>query len=190
MRTLPTTMILVLAPFAPTFLQKRLPACPVALGGRNPHPGKEDRSLRPASGGPAARTALLSLPSGAQPCRLVESGGKRRPAGVARGSLRSRRTARCGHRRDLGEAAGEEDLCQRHLPRPSALEPRALRQNERPQVGVPGAFDAGALGLSGVVLAVLECPSLLRALRPRAGQAAQESHRMGVAAAEALVPRA
>src|SRR3954471_19827 len=89
--------------------------------------------------------------------------------GITRGSLRARRPARVGYRRDVGEAARKEDFRQGYLPRSGSLQPRSLRQNERPQVGVPGAFGADPLGLSGLFLAVLECLGLLRALRRRAG---------------------
>src|SRR5215210_2573944 len=50
-------------------------------------------------------------------------------------------------------------------------------------MGMSDALGAGSLVLSGLVLAVLERPGLLRALRRRAGQAAQDAHRVGGAAA-------
>src|SRR5215216_6041540 len=59
-------------------------------------------------------------------------------------------------------------------------------------MGMSDTFGAGSLGFSGLVLAVLERPGLLRALRRRAGQTAQDAHRLGGAAAalgEALVSR-
>jgi hypothetical protein len=53
-------------------------------------PEQEDRGLRSAGGGPGERTALLPLPPGLEPRRVVESGGKPRPFSVARGDLRAR----------------------------------------------------------------------------------------------------
>ena len=132
-------MIQVLAPFAPLFSERVFQHVQVLWRARS-SPREKDRSLRPASGGSGRRTALLSLPSGLEPRRLVESGGKPRPAGVARGGLRAEWTARVGRRRDPGAAPGEEDRRQGHLPRPGAFQPRALRQNERPQMGVPDAL--------------------------------------------------
>ena len=55
MRTLPTTMIQVLAPFAPLFSERVLAACQLLAGRCDPRSGQEDRSLRPQSGGPGGR---------------------------------------------------------------------------------------------------------------------------------------
>jgi hypothetical protein len=76
---------------------------------------------------------------------------------------------------------------------PGALQPRPLRQGERPEVGVPDTPRAGALGFSGMGLAVPECAHSFRALRRRVGQAPQEANRLGAADAavgKALVARA
>ena len=70
MRTLPTTIVQVLAPFVPHFSERVW--------------AKEDRSFRTQSGGSATREALLPLPSGLEPGLLVKPASKPRTARVAR----------------------------------------------------------------------------------------------------------
>ena len=94
-------------PFRATVLQARLAACPAVVAGSILAPGKRTVASALRAVG-LEEKALLPLPPGLEPCRLVESGGKPRLAGVARGGLRARRTAGCGHRRDAGAAAGKK----------------------------------------------------------------------------------
>ena len=65
MRTLPTKMIRVLAPFAPLFSERVLAARSGAAGGRDPRPGQADRELRPARDGlgPTRSTSIATIGS-------------------------------------------------------------------------------------------------------------------------------
>jgi hypothetical protein len=153
-RTLPTTMIQVLTPFAPLFSSASGSMSSCCSQVRSlPHP--RGRCLRLAGSGVGGRTAVLSLPSGLEPRRHVAHGeascvllGLLVEAFVPEGSL-----CWVSPRRSKG-TAWEEDFRQGYLPRPTEIQPLALRQNERPQMGVPDAFGRGPLGLSGLGLAV------------------------------------
>jgi hypothetical protein len=84
MRTLPTTMVQVLAPFLPLFSDRVWADVSAAFGRCDPGSGKEDRSFRSQGGWPARRTVLLSLPSGLELCCVVEPRDKPRATRVAR----------------------------------------------------------------------------------------------------------
>jgi DDE superfamily endonuclease len=74
-----------------------------------------------------------------------------------------------------------------------SLQPRPFREGERFTLGMSDVAGPDAVGFSGLGLALSLSIGLLRALRQRTGQAAQETDRVGVATAsvsEALVPRA
>jgi hypothetical protein len=67
-----------------TVFRTCLPACSAACGRCNLGCGKEDGSFRTQSGGSATREALVPLPSGLEPCCVVEPRSKPRTARVAR----------------------------------------------------------------------------------------------------------
>src|SRR5215211_1168735 len=125
MHTLPTSMIQVLTPFAPLFSERVFQHVQLLLVGAILAPGK--RTV-------ASALRAVSLEDERCFCRYhrvlnrAVSGRAGRQAASCWGcswkpSRARRRTAGCGHRRDVGEAAREEDFCQRHLPRPGALKP-------------------------------------------------------------------
>ena len=71
---------------------------------------------------------------------------------------------------------GQEDSSQRCLARPPALHPGALREEQRPEVGMPDALGARALDARRLGVAVFECPCSVGALLRRSGQTAQEDN--------------
>ena len=77
MRTLPTTMIRVLAPFAPLFSNCVFQHVQLLLTGLILAPGKRTVAS-------ALRAVGLPLPSGLKLCRLVNSGSDSPLAGFAR----------------------------------------------------------------------------------------------------------
>src|SRR5829696_3434998 len=139
MRTLPTQMIRLLAPFVPLFSKRVWQHAQVLLAGAILAPGartvtgRKDRKFRPARDGLGPREAVPPLPPGLEPRQLVESEGESRAVGVAGGGVRARRiSSGGGHRRYAGAALGQEDLGQGRLPRPGAFHPPKLRQEQRP----------------------------------------------------------
>src|SRR5215213_6359551 len=176
-----------------TILKARLATRPSFACGSDPCTGQANRQFRPTCGGLGPTGAVPPLPSGTQPCHLVAHKGEPHPSGSSRADVHTRRSVGCGYRRDIGTTPGEEDRCKGSLSRPRMLNPRALRKDERPQMDLRGAFGGGYVGFSGLGPAVSVGVGLLRTLCQRAGQAAQETDRVGVAATsfgEALVPKA
>src|SRR5215217_321745 len=161
-------------------------------GGNHTRSGQEDRNLRPANG-----VGLEEERRFHRYHRVLSraSWSSREASRVLLGLL----VERFSFRRVLWSSAltrrwrgaGGSGL----LPRGSsaslgALQPLPLRQDQRPQMGVPDAARPAPVGRTNLGLAVSERSSLLRTLRQRAGQAAQEDNRVGLAVApfgEALV---
>ena len=96
--------------------------------------------------------------------------------GAARPRRHDRAPARQAHQR------------QGDLPRPGPLQPRPLRQGQRPALAQPDAAGADPLGRAGLGAAVPDRPRPLGALLPRARPAAQEADRLGAAAGPAGPP--
>ena len=183
MRTPPTEMIRVLAPFAPLFSERVWQHAQVLLAGTILAPAKRTvasalramgldrekrfhryhRVLSRASWSSlAAGRVLLGL--------LVEAFAPEGPLVLGLDETLERRrgkriTAKGIYRDPVRSSHG-------HFAKASAL-----------AVGVRDAARAGPVGLAGVGLAFPECPGSFGALRRRAGQAPQEAHRMGLAAA-------
>ena len=83
MRTLPTTMVQVLAPFVPLFSERVWAHVQLLVAGAILASGK--RTVASALGAVVYnKKALLPLPSGFEPCRLVKPASKPRTARVAR----------------------------------------------------------------------------------------------------------
>jgi hypothetical protein len=125
MRTLPTEMIRVFAPFAPLFSERVFRHVQVLLMGAilAPGPRKTDGECGFESYGSGPAEELPSLPPSVEPCCVVEQEGSEPSAARAPGgSLRARRrTAGCRRRRDPAAPPREEDSCQGDLPRPGAF---------------------------------------------------------------------
>ena len=155
MRTLPETMIRVLAPFAPLFFEHVWWHVQVLLAGAILAPGKRTvcSALRAVGLDQEKRFhryhRVLSRASWSS--RESEPGASE----IARGGVRARRSAGSGHRRDPRAAPGQEDHRQGHLPGPGPLQSRPLREDQRSEVGVRDVFGASLMGLSGVGLALL-----------------------------------
>ena len=89
MRTLPTEMIRVLAPFAPLFSGRVFKHVEVLIAGAILTPGKTHRQFGLASNGSGSAEDLPSLPSSVEPGEVVHHGGESYPARFAGGSLRA-----------------------------------------------------------------------------------------------------
>ena len=139
MRTLPTTMIRVLAPFAPLFSERVLGHVQVLLAGAILAPGKRTVSSALRAMGLDQRRNFHRYHRVLEPREVVEHGGESGAVRVAGGGLRAEGAARGGHRRDVGAAPGKEDRGQGHLPRPGEIQPHPLRQNQRPAVDMRDA---------------------------------------------------
>ncbi len=174
MRTLPTTMIRVLVPFAPLFSKRVWQHVQLLLTGIDPRPGQEDRGLRSAGGRSGRRTTVLPLPSGLEPCRLVKPGSGRILLGLLVEAFVPEGPLVVGIDETLERRQGKKISAKGIYRDPVQIQPFPLRQNECSQMGVPDAFGRGPLGFSGLGVAVPFGPGLLGALRQRAGQAAQE----------------
>ena len=111
------------------------------------------------------------------------------PAAAGR-RLRAGRPGGGRSRRHHRAALGRADRGARDLPRPGPLQPRPLRQGQRPALALRHAAGAGALGRLRLGPALPDRAGALRALRRRAGQAAQEADRLGPAGAAAGRPLA
>src|SRR5215212_6348807 len=81
-------------------------------------------------------------------------------------------------RRHRRAPLGRQDRGARHLPRPGALQPRPLRQGQRPALAVPDGDGADALGRR-LGSAVPHRARTFRALRPRPRATPQEADRPG-----------
>jgi hypothetical protein len=162
MRTLPTEMIRVLAPFALVFSKSVWQNARILLTGAILAPGK--RTV-------ASALRAVGLQEERRFCRYHRV--------LSRAVWSSREASRVllgllveafvpeggplvvGIDETLERRRGKKISAKGIYSGPGALQPRALRQNQCSQMGVPDAFGAGPLGLSGMVLAVLECPGLL-----------------------------
>ncbi len=195
MRTLPTMMLHLLNPFMPLFSSRVWLHVQVLLAGAILAPGKRTVSAalrvmglgqiehfqryhrvlnRATWSGREASRVLLSL--------LVRTFVPDGPLVIGVDETLERR---------WGKKIAAKGIYQD--PAKLALHPRALRQGEWPEVGVPDALGACALGEARVGVAVSERPRSLRELRSTAGQAPQEDNRLGTSVApsgEALVARA
>src|SRR5215207_2860074 len=193
MRTLPATMIQILSPFTPLFSKRVWQHAQVLLAGAILAPGRRTVSS-------ALRAVGLDQQEPFHRYHRVLSRATWSPTKASRillgalvQTLAPEGPLVVGIDETLERRRGEKDHCKGSLPRPGALNPRALRKDERPQMDLRGAFGGGYVGFSGLGPAVSVGVGLLRMLRQRAGQAAQETDRVGVAATsfgEALVPRA
>ncbi len=90
MRTLPTEMIRVLAPFAPLFSKRVWQHAQVLLAGTILAPGKKTvASALRAMGLDREKRFHRYHRLVPKPCLLVEPGGQPRPCGIARGGVRA-----------------------------------------------------------------------------------------------------
>src|SRR5918998_4896161 len=94
--------------------------------------------------------------------------------------------ARRHHRTPTGQAHQR----QRHLPRPGPLQPRSLRQSQWPALALRHAAGTCPLRWLRLGPAFPDRVGALRAVRRRAGPAAQEAHGLGPAGAAAGRPLA
>jgi DDE superfamily endonuclease len=189
MRTLPTEMIRVFAPFAPLFSERVFRHVQVLLMGAILAPGKRTVSA------PLKAMGLDQQKNFHRYHRVLSRAvwSSRREASrvllelLVEAFVPDRRTAGCRRRRDPGAPPREEDSCQGDLPRPGAFLSWPLRKDPRSQVGMPDAARSGSLDFEGLGLAVPFCPGALRAPRKRrvrkrrVRQTPQAAHRAGLA---------
>jgi hypothetical protein len=114
MRTLPTKMMHIFAPFGPLYFRTSHPACPGALDGRGTLPRETEGEFGLENDELRSTQEIPSLPPSVEPCCMVQRGSSPRPAGAPGGRLRTRRTAYSRRRRSHWHRyAGNCDLKKR-----------------------------------------------------------------------------
>ena len=149
---------------------------------RHPRPRAAHRGGDAAGRGARAGADLHQLPPGARPEPLVGPRRRRAPAAPPARRLRPGRAGGDRHRRDHRAPLGRQDQGARHLPRPGPLQPRPLRQGQRPALDHGDAPRPDPLGRPGLGPAVPDRAGALGALRARARAAAQDADRPGAPA--------
>ena len=102
--------------------------------------------------------AVRQLPPRAQPRRLERAGGSAGAARSAAGDLRAGRAGAAGPRRHHRAPARQAHQRQRDLSGPGPLQPRSLREGQRPALAQPDAAGADLLGRAGLGTAVPDGP--------------------------------
>ena len=192
MRTLPTTMLHLLNPFVPLFSRRLWPHVQVLLAGAILAPGKRTVSA-------ALRVMGLGQTEHFQRyhrvlSRAVWSG--REASGVLLGLLVKTFVADgplvIGVDETLERRWGKKIAAKGVYRDPVRSTHERFVKSERPEVGMPDALGARALGATRLGVAVLERACSVGALLRPAGQTAQEDNRLGTADAppsQALVAR-
>src|SRR3954463_1031565 len=132
-----------LRPFAPCFTAAVWRHVLVLVAGTLLAPGRRTVAAALRVTG-LERSTGFAVPPQRRP--LVGPGRGPPPAPRARRRPRPRRPGGGRHRRHRRAPLGRQDRGARHLPRSRALQPRALRQGERPALAVPDGDGADALG--------------------------------------------
>src|SRR5215218_3001052 len=193
MRTLPITMIRVLAPFAPLFSERVFEHAQVLIAGAILTPGKRTVSS-------ALRAMALDQSKTFHRYHRVLSRAKWSSMQASRILLDSLVEAFVpeGDPLVVGidetlERRQEKKISTKGIYRdPVRSSHTHLVKNQRTKMDLRGALGGGTVGFEGVGSAFPLGASVLRALRSRAGQTPQESHRVGLAdalAGKTLVPR-
>ena len=193
MRTLPTMMIRALAPFAPLFSERVFEHVQVLMAGAILTPGKRTVSS-------ALRAMGLDQRRTFHRYHRVLSRAKWSSMQASRILLDSLVEAFVpeGDPLVVGidetlERRQEKKISTKGIYRdPVRSSHTHLVKNQRTKMDLRGALSGGTVGFSGVGPTFPLSASVLRALRPRAGQTPQEPHRVGLAnalAGKTLVPR-
>src|SRR3954447_18432906 len=122
---------------------------------------------------------LRQLPPGARPRPLGLPQSLPDPAPTPGELLRPDGPTCVRPRRHGGAALGPKDQGPGHLPRPGALQPRLLRQDQRTALGVPDAAGRGLVGGAVLGAAVPERTRSFPALPRHLGAAPQEHRGLG-----------
>src|SRR3712207_1090623 len=130
--------------------------------------GTADRRRRTAGHGPRRGRRLRRVPSRAEPRALALARRRAPSPAAARCRFRAGRPGGGRPRRHHRAALGRPDRGAGDLPRPGPLQPRALRQGQRPALAVRHAARARALGRLRLGPALPGRAGALRTVRRRA----------------------
>jgi hypothetical protein len=181
-RTLPTTMIRLLAPFEPLFSKRVWQHAQVLLAGAILAPGRRTVSSALRAMGLDQHKRFHRYYRVLSRASWSSRKASRILLGLLVGAFVPEGPLVLGIDETLEETWGQEDQGERRLPRSGTLQPPSLREGQSSEVDLCDVARPGALGLSGLGLTVPFCSGLLRALRQGAGPAPQATHRVGLAA--------